>query len=109
MKTRMYNPGRQKSLGLLGAWCSSFEKSAEKPVEIPLWDQNSRIVTRIVLEEALAHRIVMGLWWCSSSSASHGGVGTACHQDCARIVMSNVFAACASSLWLGRGYALLML
>ena len=55
----MYNPGRQKPLGFLGAWCSSFEKSTEKPVEIPLWDQNRRIVTRIVLEEALAHRIVM--------------------------------------------------
>ena len=70
VKTRMYNPGRQKPLGFLGAWCSSFEKSAEKLVEIPLWDQNSRIVTRIVLEEAQAHRIVMVQlfickpWWC---------------------------------------------
>ena len=62
METRMYNPGRQKSLGLLGAWCSSFEKSAAKPVEIPLRDQNNRIVTRIVLNSALAHRIVVGLW-----------------------------------------------
>ena len=48
--------------GLLGAWCCSFEKSAEKPVEIPLRDQNNRIVTRIVLKAALAHRIVVGLW-----------------------------------------------
>ena len=51
VKTRMYNPGRQKPLGFLGAWYSSSE-STKKPVEIPLWDQNRRIVTRIVLEEA---------------------------------------------------------
>ena len=76
VKTRMYNPGRQKSLGLLGAWCSSFEKSTQKPVEIPLWDQNRRIATRIVLEEALAHRIVMvKLFICKQAMV----VGTACH------------------------------
>ena len=72
----MYNPGRQKPLGFSGAWCSSFEKSTEKPVEIPLWDQNSRIVTRIVLEEALALRIVMvQLFICKQTMV----VGTACH------------------------------
>ena len=57
----MYNPGRQKPLGFLGAWCSSFEKSTEKPVEIPLWDQNKRIVTRIVLEEASRGLSLVGL------------------------------------------------
>ena len=72
----MYNPGRQKPLGFLGAWCSSFEKSTEKPVEIPLWNQNRRIVTRTVLEEALALRIVMvQLFICKQTMV----VGTACH------------------------------
>ena len=72
----MYSPGRQKPLGFLGAWCSSSEKSTEKPVEIPLWDQNRRIVTRIVLEEALALGIVMvQLFICRQTMV----VGTACH------------------------------
>ena len=68
MKTRMYNIGRQQSLGLLGAWCSSCREIRQ---ESHFQYRTSRIVARIVLAIALAHRIVMGLFLCRFSSASH--------------------------------------